>query len=127
MNIVQKPFQQPQPVDLVEVAETGRFEPRRHALSLAGAVSLRVLRVLVGAARWTLFLVLYWLRLPVMLISQLISVPALFAWLFSMYAFPEHHTMVVTFGVMSFSAFAMMFLYDSLLMWLSPGQTVRVL
>ena len=127
MNTVQTPSQQPRPVDLVEVAGTGRFEPSTQASSPAAEVCLRVLRVLVGAVRWTVFLVLYWLRLPVMLVSQLISVPALFAWLFSMYAFPEHHTMVVTFGVMSFSAFASMFLYDSLLMWLSPSPTVRVL
>ena len=112
--------------------------PQTVRVRLTSPASLRRLRVVSKAAsvavgftartlRFVLFLVLYWLRLPVMLVSKVISVPMLFAFFFSMYAFPEHRVMTVTFGVMSFAAFVGLFLYDSLLMWLAPSETVRVL
>jgi len=77
--------------------------------------------------RVPVFLVLYWLRLPVMLVCNLISMPALLAFLFSWYAFPEKTHMVVAFGVVSFAAFALLYLYDVVLMSLSPQEMMRTL
>lgn len=87
---------------------------------LAGDTPSKVGTLLWSIVRVPLFLVLYWLRLPVMLVCRLISVPALLAFLFSLYAFPDRHAMVTGFGVLSFGAFAALWLYDTLLMWLSP-------
>jgi len=93
----------------------------------AGATPSKVGALLWSLVRVPLFLVLYWLRLPVMLVCRLISVPALLAFLFSLYAFPDKHTMVTGFGVLSFGAFVALWLYDTLLLWLSPHDMMRTL
>jgi uncharacterized MAPEG superfamily protein len=73
------------------------------------------------AVRLPLFLVLYWLRLPVTMVCNLISVPLLLAFLFGLlFALPEYRSMVWGVGCVSFVAFALHWAYDSLLMWLSP-------
>ena len=77
--------------------------------------------------RLPVFLVLYWLRLPVMLVCNLISIPALAAFFFSWYAFPSKTNMVVAFGVVSFLAFTLMYLYDFVLMAISPHDIMRTL
>lgn len=77
--------------------------------------------------RIPLFLVLYWLRLPVMLVCNFVSIPALFAFLFSWYAFPDKTRMVVAFGVVSFAAFVVLWAYDYVLMRLSPQDLVKTL
>lgn len=92
---------------------------------------LQTLRGLLAVAwliiRVPLFLVLYWLRLPVMVVCNFVSIPALVAFLFAWYAFPERTNMVIAFGVVSFAAFAVLWIYDFVLMALSPEDTVRVL
>jgi hypothetical protein len=85
------------------------------------------LRVFLAVLQVPLFLVLYWLRLPVMLLCQLVSVPMLFAFLFTLYAFPDKTPMVVGFGVVSFVAFAVLWTYDLVLMALSPQDMMRTL
>lgn len=77
--------------------------------------------------RIPVFLVLYWLRLPVMLVCNFVSIPALFAFLFSWYAFPDKTRMVVAFGVVSFGAFVILWIYDYVLMLLSPQDLVKTL
>lgn len=79
------------------------------------------------AVRLPLFLVLYWLRLPVVFLCNLISVPALLAWLFTMYAFPDKTHMVWGFGFISLGAFALAWLYDIILMALSPQDMMMTL
>jgi len=76
------------------------------------------------AVRFPLFLALYWLRLPILTVCNLISVPGLFAFLFGLYAFPEHRSMVWGIGGISFAAFALHWAYDSLLIWLSPNDVI---
>lgn len=93
----------------------------------AGTTPSKVGTLLWSIVRVPLFLVLYWLRLPVMLVCRLISAPALLAFLFSLYAFPDKHAMVTGFGVLSFGAFVGLWLYDTLLMWLSPQDMMRTL
>jgi hypothetical protein len=74
-----------------------------------------------------LFLVLYWLRLPVMLVCNLVSVPALLAFLVGLWAFPEHRPMVWGVGAISFAAFALRWAYDALLMRLAPRDVTFML
>jgi hypothetical protein len=76
------------------------------------------------AVRFPLFLVLYWLRLPILTVCNLISVPGLFAFLFGLYALPEYRSMVWEIGCISFAAFALHWAYDSLLIWLSPNDVI---
>ena len=86
-------------------------------------IVLTVFRVI----RVSLFLVLYWLRAPVILLCSFISTPMLFAFLFSWYAFPEKKQMWIAFGVVSFVSFALIWLYDFVLMALSPQDMVKTL
>lgn len=74
-----------------------------------------------------LFLVLYWLRLPIMLLCNFISIPSLIAFLFAWYAFPEKSHMVAAFGLVSFAAFVILWTYDFILMALSPQEMMRTL
>lgn len=77
--------------------------------------------------RLPLFLLLYWLRLPVILVCNLVSVPTLAAFLFAWYAWPDKTHMVAALGVVSFVAFVVLWTYDVVLMALSPHDLVRSL
>lgn len=88
---------------------------------------LGVLSWLWWIVRLPLFLVLYWLRLPIVFLCELISIPAFIAWLIAMYAFPDKTIMVWGFGIMSFGAFALTWFYDYILIILSPQQIIRTL
>ncbi|MDR2031389.1 MAG: hypothetical protein LBP86_03825 [Azoarcus sp.] len=70
--------------------------------------------------RLMIFLLMYWLRTPVIFLCNLVSIPMLLAWLFSLYAFPDKTVMVWGFGIMSFSAFVISWAYDFILMLISP-------
>lgn len=79
------------------------------------------------AVRLPIFLIMYWLRLPIVFICNLVSIPMLFAWLFAWYAFPDKAAMVWGFGAVSFAAFVVGWIYDFLLMALSPQDIMRTL
>ncbi len=72
--------------------------------------------------RYPLFVILYWLRFPVMLVCNLISIPLLFAWLFAWYAFPDKTPMIWGFGLASLGAFMITLWYDLILGFLSPTE-----
>lgn len=80
-----------------------------------------------SVVRLVLFLILYWLRLPVALLCNVISVPTLLAWLFAWYAFPEKTAMVWSFGIVSFAAFAIGWVYDFILMAIAPQDMMMTL
>lgn len=86
-----------------------------------------VLAWLLLLVRVPVFLVMYWLRLPVMFVCNLVSVPMLLAWLFSLYAFPDKHAMVWGFGIVSFAAFVMGWMYDFILMAIAPQDMMMTL
>lgn len=109
----------PLPVDLSGDA-IKRALPRAATLRGGALWLLRFVRVPV-------FLVMYWLRLPVQFIAGIISVPMLLAWLFSLYAFPDKTTMVWGFGFASFAAFVAGWLYDFVLMAIAPQDMVQSL
>jgi hypothetical protein len=92
-----------------------------------GSTVLAILAWAWCIVRLPLFLVLYWLRGPVRLLCSLISGPMLVAWLFSLYAFPDKQFMVWGFAIMSFGAFVIMWVYDLLLMALSPMDMIQTL
>jgi hypothetical protein len=92
-----------------------------------GATVTTVLKWMWLIVRVPLFLVLYWLRMPVILVCNFISVPLLFAWLFAWYAFPEKTAMVWGFAALSLAAFVVMWLYDIVLMLLSPQEMIHTL
>lgn len=77
--------------------------------------------------RLPLFFVMYWLRLPIVAICNLVSVPTLLAFLFSLYAFPDRTEMVWLFGITSFLAFFIAWIYDFILMALSPQDMMTTL
>jgi hypothetical protein len=91
--------------------------PRRGILKMVLIVFWLLVRV-------PLFLVLYWLRGPVVLVCNLIWVPMLFAFLFAWYAFPEKPQMAWLFGITSFVTFVCMVAYDFVLMMLSPWEMI---
>lgn len=87
----------------------------------------QVLFCLWLAMRLAVFLVLYWLRGPVVLLCNLIFGPFLVAWLFAWYAFPDRPHMVWGFAAISFVAFVASWVYDFILMCLSPHDMLREL
>lgn len=74
--------------------------------------------------RLPLFFVMYWMRLPIVGICNLVSIPTLLAFLFSLYAFPDKTQMVWLFGITSFLAFFIAWIYDFILMALSPQDMI---
>jgi hypothetical protein len=85
------------------------------------------LRGLWLVVRLPVFLLMYWLRMPVMLVCNLVSIPMLLLWLFSLYAFPDKHAMVWGFGIISFLAFVIGWTYDFILMAISPQDMMKTL
>lgn len=81
---------------------------------------LRALKVVGRVIRFALFMAMYWLRVIVVNLCSIVSVVMLFAWLFSLYAFPERTNMVWAFGVTSLISFMIAWAYDYVLMKLSP-------
>jgi len=81
---------------------------------------LRALKMGGRFIRFALFMVMYWLRVIVVNVCAIVSVVMLFAWLFSLYAFPERTNMVWSFGGASFICFVIAWAYDFVLMKLSP-------
>ncbi len=96
------------------------------AMPKAGTVK-NVLAWLFLLVRLPVFLVMYWLRLPVMFVCNLVSIPMLLAWLFSLYAFPDKHAMVWGFGIVSFAAFVIGWVYDFILMAIAPQDMMMTL
>lgn len=77
--------------------------------------------------RLPLFLVLYWLRLPIVGLCNLVSVPALLAFLAGLILLPSDEPLrgLVWFvGGVGLSAFALAWFYDSLLLALAPDGVV---
>ena len=81
----------------------------------------------VFGLRYLVFIVMYWLRAPIVGICNLISFPLLLLFLFSLYAFPEKTQMVTLFGITSFLAFFVAWAYDFILMALSPQDMITTL
>jgi len=71
--------------------------------------------------RLPVYLVMYWLRLPIIFVCNMISVPMLLAW----YAFPDKTAMVWGFATISFLAFVVSWSYDFILMAISPQEMFR--
>ncbi|ENO90949.1 inner membrane protein [Thauera sp. 28] len=73
--------------------------------------------------RLPLFLVLYWLRMPIVGLCRLVSGPALLCFLAGFFFFGSdspHRHIVWVFGGVSFTAAALAWFYDSLLLALAP-------
>lgn len=97
-----------------------KFPKERRALPTdPGTVTVR--RV-CGVLRTPLFLALYWLRLPVLMVCKLFSGPLLLAFLAGLIFFPDYRHIAFTAGAVSFGAFVVQWLYDSLLLRLSPDE-----
>lgn len=90
-------------------------------------VALRVLSATWLVLRVPLFLVLYWLRMPVVMVCHFVSGPTLLAFLITLVAFRDKTHMLVGFGVVSFMSFVIAWAYDYVLMLLSPQDTIKML
>lgn len=77
--------------------------------------------------RLPLFLVLYWLRLPIVGLCNLVSVPAFLCFLAGFFLIPSGapiRGLVWFLGGVSLGAFVLAWLYDSLLLALAPEGVV---
>ncbi len=82
---------------------------------------------LFNALRTVFFLVLYWLRGPILWVCGVVSILALLAFLITLYAYPSKQSMVWGLGILSFLAFVIQWAYDEVLLMLSPRDVVRQL
>jgi len=94
---------------------------------LPGRKRCAACQALWAAFRVSLFLVLYWLRMPLVLVCSVVTLPMFLLAVFAWYAFPEKPQMFGSFGAVSFTAFVILYGYDLLLAWLLPQKMVRML
>ena len=104
-----------------------QLETHRQGAVGSGWTLGNMARVLLNIVRLPVFVVLYFLRAPVMLLCSVLYLPLFLLALFAWYAFPEKPQMWGSFGVVSFVSFMLMYLYDLILGWLSPQELVRTL
>lgn len=104
-----------------------QLETHRQGAAGGGWTLWSMARVLLNIVRLPVFLVLYFLRAPVVLLCSVLYLPLFLLALFAWYAFPEKPQMWGSFGVVSFVSFVLMYLYDLILGWLSPQELVRTL
>lgn len=115
-NIVKFPKRPegPQPAELDADSLKAAIRPPRPTLPGLLAWLWRLLRL-------PLFLVLYWLRTPIVALLRLVSGPALLCFLGGFFLLDvEHRHIVWVFGAVSFTTAALAWFYDSLLLALAP-------
>jgi hypothetical protein len=116
-------------IDLNRGARRGSSEAQKsessaanHARDALRATGIGALR----ATRYIVFLILLWLRLPIRFVLMLIAVPALIGlpimWLGL--TGPHKGGLMATVAGVSFAAFVLTWLYDTLLLRLSPEPIV---
>lgn len=88
------------------------------------ALLVDVLAFLWAVVRMPLFMVLMWLRAPVLIMFNLLGSLASLCFVFGLLFFREKHSILWSLGGMSFAAFALRWAYDSLLLWLSPEEII---
>ena len=104
--------------------DDAEYEPApRKDLSTAGKVAYFIFNVV----RWPVFLLMYWVRGPIVFLCGLISLPMLLLFLFSYFAFPERTWAVWGFGTVSFLAFSASYFYDFILRLIAPEQMIASL
>lgn len=121
-NIVRFPKrpEAPQTAELDADSIKAAVRPPRPSLPALLAWLWRLLRL-------PLFLVLYWLRLPIVAVCNLTSGPAFMAFLAGLFlidAGSPHRPIVWFLGGVSFVAVSLGWLYDSLLLALAPEGVV---
>lgn len=87
----------------------------------------RACQALWAVVKVPLFLVLHWLRAPLVLVCSVLTLPMFLLAFFAWYAFPQKPQMYGSFALVSFTAFVVMYGYDLLLAWLSRQKMVRIL
>lgn len=107
-------------LDELEKAQSLGGEGQEEGAERPASKGQRALYAVGRGLRFMLFIVMYWLRLPIVGLCSIVSVVMLFATLFAMYAFPDKSTMVWAFGVTSLTTFFIAWCYDFVLMKLSP-------
>ena len=68
---------------------------------------------------------MYWLRGPILFVANMLSGLMLFGFLFNWYAFPEHANMTWGMATVSLISFIVAWVYDLILMALSPQEMFR--
>lgn len=81
---------------------------------------MTIFSALFYIVRMPLFLVMSWLRVPVVMLCNFISFPLFLCWLFAWYAFPDKPVMYRGFGIISFIAFVAGIAYDWILLKIAP-------
>lgn len=77
--------------------------------------------------RLTLFFVLYWLRMPITMVCSALSVLTFLAFLLSIGIFRDKPHIIFTLGAVSLVLFVVGWVYDAVLVALSPTEVVRTL
>lgn len=98
-----------------DVPQAGRDVPQGKLAGKGGAAVMWFL----SALRLPLFLLLYWLRLPLMVVCKFLCGAGFLAFGIAYFVSPMPK-MLWGFGLMSFGAFAVLWVYDFFLMMLSP-------
>jgi hypothetical protein len=73
--------------------------------------------------RHIVFVALAWLRIPISLLCQVITAGCFIALALGFFIAPDKHQMLWLMAGMGFASFAFLWVYDMVLMWLSPVDT----
>lgn len=112
-NVLKFPTAKPVDVPVEPAAENNKLPSKKMDRFLTG------LSWVFLVVRLPLFFVLYWLRLPVSLVCNFLSIGCMFGLIVAYFVAPVPK-MLWAFGITSFVAFVVMWTYDYVLMALSP-------
>lgn len=99
---------------------------RRRVQFLPWNMVLNVLIFLIECLRTIVLTLLLWFRPLLFLVCRPLSGLMLIAFIICLFSHSHDHRLTYGFGIFSFSAFLIMHLYDSLLVFLSRGNIVNI-
>lgn len=126
-NVIKFPKAPVRDLDELEQSQTYGEDDQEEGAERPASKGKRALRAVGRGLRFALFMVMYWLRMPIVGLCSIVSVVMLFATLFAWFAFPDKSNMLWGFGVTSFTSFVIAWCYDFVLMKLSPMPMVDTL
>lgn len=101
--------------------------PRSVDISAGNILRFDVDSMPPNSIRLSVFMFMYWLRIPVVIISAFISLPLLMFWLSVCLAFPDKTVAIWSLGFVCLSVLACALFYDFALMKISPESMKKIL
>jgi hypothetical protein len=106
---------------------THRYVEHRRVQFLPWNMVLNIMILLIGCLRTIALTLLLWFRPILFVVIRPLSGLLLIAFIICLFTHPAEQRLTWGFGLLSFAAFLIMYLYDGVLMFLSRGNMVNIL